>query len=361
MDRIQPLFAAMTDCNIYGLGRTIGCQHASLLIGYRRASDEQILVDLIEGNMTWKGRGDDRQHAHPSNPDAADGPQGSYFVDANKLEPFVVDITEAWLVRERGLCCRPAAVPSWWEVDSGGEKRTTWTRWNSISTGQVPLSSATDAERAKHRYISSFDETVLWFEDLRQLAFEDVTSAVTAAIIKFEDRQGLTIAPSCLKGKLAGLVPLGEWAGLVTHGVRVTSDLVQTSDPHMNCYGFAAGLIMQLRKAKSQLPGIEDEFRSCLQEPIWCLNGYGSLEEVKWKEAMFAGSCCSSYIALSEKHGLVIAPEWPGQTWADHSVIKNFLETDPHQLRLDALQIWRARISGQRVEIMGDIARVLSA
>merc|ERR1712217_935873 len=186
-------------------------------------------------------------------------------------------------------------------------------------------------------------------------------SAVTAGIIEYEDRQGLTVAPSYLKGKLAGLAPLDSWAGLVTHGVKVTSDLMQTNDPHMNCYGFASGLTMQLRRAKSRLPGIEDDFRSYLQEPIWRLNGYASLEEVKWKEAMWAGSCCSDYIALSEKIKLNIAPEWPGQTWAEHNVIKHFLETDPHQLRLETLRVWRARNNGERVKVMENIAHILSA
>jgi len=360
-DEIQPLFAAVTDCNIYGVAQVVGCQHASMLIGYRRASDGQVLVDLIEGNMTWRGRGDQRQHAHPSDPDAADGPRGSYFVDTRALQPFVTDITEDWLARERRCSCHQAAVPSWWAEGSGGEKRATWTRWNSISTGQVPLSSATGSDREKHRYICSFDETVLWFEDLRQLGHEEVKSAVTAAIIEYEETKGFYLAPSCLKGKLAGLLPLDEWAGLRTHGVRVTSDFVQTNDPHLNCYGFASGLMNRLRAAKAKLPGIDGELRSYLQEPIWRLNGYRNLEEVKWTEALFHGCCCEKCISMSAEVDLALAPEWPGQTWADHSMVKKFLQTDPQEFRYEALDAWRSRNSKNWVAVMAKRAEELSA
>ena len=82
LDELEPLFALMSDVPIHGLARLVGCRHASLLLVYRdRRAPDRVLVDLLEGNMTWHDRGDMRQFAHPPATESATGLRGSRFVD----------------------------------------------------------------------------------------------------------------------------------------------------------------------------------------------------------------------------------------------------------------------------------------
>merc|ERR1712048_31097 len=117
---------------------------------------------------------------------------------------------------------------------------------------------------------------------------------------------------------------------------------MQTQDPHLNCYGFACGVLQELRKKKVVEPDVPCDWSEYLHEPIWRLMGYSSPSEMKIAEATMFSCCRPSMSSFSDRVHLHVQATRSAQQWGDCVLVKNFLKTSQKELQAAYLESWRA-------------------